>query len=117
MEHVGDLWNAEPMPTPDPGRRSLPQTQSHSQPQQASASAGAAQGQTRGLDLSQLGRPGPNGKRVVTMQDLVEYYMSKETPEEHERRNPRSGASSLFHRKESAVSCIRIPLHIAYDTS
>jgi hypothetical protein len=48
------------------------------------------------------------GQRTkLTMEDLTQYYLSKMgTPEEYERKHPRSKFSKLFHEKESPVSVL-----------
>lgn len=100
MAWIEKLWNDQPMPSPAPAHKSLP-----NQPQRTTSHVGtsSSQQQEQPLRLSDLGRPGPNGKRVVSLEDLTQYYLSKMgSPEEYERKNPPNKASKMFHSKETA---------------
>ena len=102
MAWIEKLWNDQPMPSPAPAHKSLP-----NQPQRTTSHVGTSsssqQQQQQPLRLSDLGTAGPNGKRVVSLEDLTQYYLSKMgTPEEYERKNPPNKASKMFHSKETA---------------
>ena len=100
MAWIEKLWNDQPMPSPAPAHKSLP-----NQPQRTTSHVGtsSSQQQEQPLRLSDLGRPGPNGKRVVSLEDLTQYYLSKMgSPEDYERKNPPNKASKMFHSKETA---------------
>ena len=58
------------------------------------------------------------GQRTkLTMEDLTQYYLSKMgTPEEYERKHPRSKFSKLFHEKESPVSAFASLLLFTFTT-
>ena len=130
LQHVENLWQDEPEPTPEPQQAGLPGQPKHGGIAQQLSEQATAQGYQSGPSYQEeaFGIHGPgvrqgnaqtmqqnfpgttfmhNGQQVqrVTMDDLINYELAKMgSPEEYERNNPPGKVSSkMFHRKETPV--------------